>query len=167
MRGPDQLTGPGHGVGSPHGRATNLPVGCCAARGPPKRWSSWRPLYLLRGALLSCGVAIGLTVLTWQGLLGEQVDWTVPVLAFVLLVAAGVDDTVLLISRIRRTSLGGPRRHRPQGIRATGVIFAGSLVAKLSASPAALAHTGFAFHQRSAWGRRGERLRKGAHRLLT
>ena len=136
--------------------------GCCAARGPPKRRSSWRPLYLLDGALISYGVAIGLTVLAWQGLLGEQVDWAVPVLEFVLLVAAGVDDTILLISRIRRTSLGGPPPASPARsvIRATGVVFAGSLVAKLSASPAALAHTGFAFHRRSARGRRGERVRR-------
>ena len=109
------------------------------------------PVYLLATVILNYAAALGLTVAVWQGLLGQTVDWTVPVLSFVLLVAVGVDYNILLVSRIREEArsadgAGIARAVASTGgvITAAGVIFAGSFVAMLFTGIDALAQNGFA-----------------------
>lgn len=109
------------------------------------------PVYLLATVMLNYAAALGLTVLVWQGLLGQTVDWTVPVLSFVLLVAVGVDYNILLVSRIREEApladrAGIARAVARTGgvITAAGVIFAGSFVAMQFTGIDALAQNGFA-----------------------
>src|SRR5204862_5137674 len=47
------------------------------------------PLYLLASVVLSYGAAMGITALVWQDLLGQPIDFTTPLLGFVILVAVG------------------------------------------------------------------------------
>jgi RND superfamily putative drug exporter len=92
------------------------------------------PLYLVGSVVISYLSAIGIGVLTFQFLLGQQLHWTVPPLAFVVLVAVGADYNMLLVSRMRDES---PRSMRYGVIRtvgstggvitAAGLIFAASV----------------------------------------
>jgi RND superfamily putative drug exporter len=59
------------------------------------------PLYLLATVALSAGSAVGLTVLVFHEILGQEIYYTTPVFAFVFLVALGEDFNILLMSRIR------------------------------------------------------------------
>ena len=54
------------------------------------------PLYLIGSVVVSYFAALGIGVLTFQFLLGQQLHWSVPPLAFVVLVAVGADYNMLL-----------------------------------------------------------------------
>ncbi|TQR86912.1 RND family transporter [Mycobacterium hodleri] len=92
------------------------------------------PLYLVGTVVLSYFAAIGIGVFVFQFLLGQQLHWSVPPLAFVVLVAVGADYNMLLVSRMRDES---PRSLRYGVIRtlgstggvitAAGLIFAASM----------------------------------------
>lgn len=92
------------------------------------------PLYLVGTVVLSYFAAIGIGVLVFQFLLGQQLHWSVPPLAFVVLVAVGADYNMLLVSRMRDES---PRSLRYGVVRtlgstggvitAAGLIFAASM----------------------------------------
>lgn len=92
------------------------------------------PLYLVGTVVLSYFAATGIGVLVFQFLLGQQLHWSVPPLAFVVLVAVGADYNMLLVSRMRDES---PRSLRYGVIRtlgstggvitAAGLIFAASM----------------------------------------
>jgi RND superfamily putative drug exporter len=56
---------------------------------------------------------LGVAVIVFQGILGQELHWSVPGLTFIISVAMGADYSMLLISRIRDES--------PRGIR-SGVI---------------------------------------------
>ena len=71
------------------------------------------PLYLIGSVMISYLSALGLGVLVFQVILGQELHWSVPGLTFIILVAMGADYNMLLISRIRDES--------PHGIR-SGVI---------------------------------------------
>ncbi len=92
------------------------------------------PLYLVASVVVSYLSAVGIGVLVFQFLLGQQLHWSVPPLAFVVLVAVGADYNMLLVSRMRDES---PRSTRYGIIRtlsstggvitAAGLIFAASM----------------------------------------
>ena len=65
------------------------------------------PLYLICSVVLSYLSALGIGVLVFQLILGQELHWTVPGLAFIILVAVGADYNLLLISRIRDESPHG------------------------------------------------------------
>ena len=108
-------------------------------------------ILLLATVLLSYAAAIGLTVLVWQDLLDTPIEWSVPALAFILLVAVGADYNLLLARRMLEEAPDG----NPAGIaRATaatgsvitaaGVIFAASMFAMMAAPVTTLVEAGFA-----------------------
>ena len=116
------------------------------------------PIYLIASVIISYFAALGITVLTFQYLLGQQLHWSVPPLAFVVLVAVGADYNMLLVSRMRDES---PRSIRYGIIRtlsstggvitAAGLIFAASMSGLLFSSithrcPGRIPHR----HRRSA-----------------
>ncbi len=108
------------------------------------------PLYLVGSVVLSYFAAIGIGVLTFQLLLGQQLHWTVPPLAFVVLVAVGADYNMLFVSRLRDES---PRSVRYGVIRtlsstggvitAAGLIFAASMAGLLFSSIGIVVQGGF------------------------
>jgi RND superfamily putative drug exporter len=92
------------------------------------------PLYLVGSVVISYLSAIGIGVLFFQYGLGQQLHWSVPPLAFVVLVAVGADYNMLLISRMRDESphsvrYGVIRTLASTGgvITAAGLIFAASM----------------------------------------
>ncbi|WP_234815395.1 RND family transporter [Mycolicibacterium duvalii] len=108
------------------------------------------PLYLIASVILSYLAALGLGIVTFQLILGEQLHWSVPGLTFIILVAMGADYNMLLISRIRDESPRGIRSGviRTVGatggvITAAGLIFAASMFGLLFASISTIIQAGF------------------------
>lgn len=108
------------------------------------------PLYLVCSVVLSYLSAVGIGVLVFQVMLGQHLHWSVPPLAFVVLVAVGADYNMLLISRMRDES---PRSMRYGIIRtltstggvitAAGLIFAASVAGLLFSSIVTVVQGGF------------------------
>jgi RND superfamily putative drug exporter len=108
------------------------------------------PLYLIGSVMLSYLSALGLGVLVFQVILGQELHWSVPGLAFILLVAVGADYNLLLISRIREESphglrLGVIRTLASTGgvITSAGLIFAASMLGLMFASITTMLQIGF------------------------
>jgi putative drug exporter of the RND superfamily len=108
------------------------------------------PLYLVGSVVLSYFAAIGIGVLTFQVILGEELHWSVPPLAFVVLVAVGADYNMLFVSRLRDESplsvrYGVIRTLSSTGgvITAAGLIFAASMAGLLFSSIAIVVQGGF------------------------
>lgn len=108
------------------------------------------PLYLLASVVLSYAAAMGLTTLVFQHGLGRGIDFTVPVIDFVILVAVGADYNIFLMSRLRESA----SRVTPAGvaqavtatgavITAAGLIFATSFLALIGSPVIGLAENGF------------------------
>jgi RND superfamily putative drug exporter len=69
------------------------------------------PLFLVLTVLLSYGTTLGLVTLLFQQVLGHPgVNYFVPIIVFVLLVALGSDYNIFLMSRIREESVGAALR---------------------------------------------------------
>src|SRR4051812_50220186 len=92
---------------------------------------------------------MGLTALVWQDLLGKPVDFTTPLLAFVILVAVGADYNILLMSRVREESATATRAGVARAVAATGgvitsagLVFAGTFIAMTSSPVLGLVETG-------------------------
>ncbi len=108
------------------------------------------PLYLVGSVILSYFAALGIGVLVFQCGLGQPLHWTVPPLAFVVLVAVGADYNLLFASRLRDES---PRSTRHGVIRtlsstggvitAAGLIFAASMWGLLFSSIGTVVQGGF------------------------
>jgi RND superfamily putative drug exporter len=63
------------------------------------------PLYLVGSVLLSFATTLGVATLIFQGLLGQDgLNYLVPLIVFVLLVALGSDYNIFLMSRVREES---------------------------------------------------------------
>lgn len=99
------------------------------------------PLYLVASVVISYLSAVGIGVLFFQFLLGQHLHWSVPPLAFVVLVSVGADYNMLLVSRMRDESphsmrYGIIRTLSSTGgvITAAGVIFAASMCGLLFSS---------------------------------
>jgi RND superfamily putative drug exporter len=108
------------------------------------------PLYLVGSVVISYFAAIGIGVLTFQFFLDQQLHWSVPPLAFVVLVAVGADYNMLLVSRMRDESPHSMRYGiiRTLGstggvITAAGLIFAASMAGLLFSSIGIVIQGGF------------------------
>ena len=108
------------------------------------------PLYLVGSVILSYLSALGIGVLFFQVLLGQQLHWSVPGLAFVVLVAVGADYNMLLASRLREESAGGVRSGVIRTVQSTGgvitaagLIFAASMFGLLFSSIGVVVQGGF------------------------
>jgi putative drug exporter of the RND superfamily len=108
------------------------------------------PLYLIGSVIVSYLAALGLGVIMFQFILGQELYWSVPGLTFIILVAMGADYNMLLISRIRDESPRGIRSGviRTVGstggvITAAGLIFAASMFGLLFASISTTVQAGF------------------------
>jgi RND superfamily putative drug exporter len=108
------------------------------------------PIYLIASVVISYLSALGVGVIVFQFLLGQELTWSIPGLTFIVLVAMGADYNLLLISRLREESPYGLRDGiiRTVGstggvITAAGVIFAASMFAMLFASISTLVQAGF------------------------
>jgi putative drug exporter of the RND superfamily len=108
------------------------------------------PLYLILSVLISYASALGIGVIVFQFLLGQELHWSAPGLTFILLVAVGADYNLLLISRIRDESPHGVRSGviRTVGstggvITSAGLIFAASMFGLTFASITTMVEIGF------------------------
>ncbi|WP_414085556.1 RND family transporter [Mycobacterium leprae] len=108
------------------------------------------PIYLVGSVIVSYLSALGLCVLVFQVLLRQQLHWSVPGLAFVVLVAVGADYNMLLASRLRDESSHGLRASVIRTVRSTGgvitaagLIFAASMFGLLLSSIATVVQAGF------------------------
>jgi len=108
------------------------------------------PLYLIASVMFSYLSALGLGVLLFQVILGQELHWSVPGLTFIILVAVGADYNLLLISRIREESPFGIRSgvirtvSQTGGvITAAGLIFAASMIGLQFSSITTLVQIGF------------------------
>jgi len=100
--------------------------------------------------ILSYLSAVGIGVLVFQYLLGRELHWSVPGLAFVVLVAVGADYNMLLASRLRDEAPNGLRygvirtvRYTGGVITAAGLIFAASMSGLLFSSIDTVVQAGF------------------------
>lgn len=108
------------------------------------------PLYLVLSVVLSYLSALGIGVVLFQFILGQELSWSVPGMAFLVLVAVGADYNLLLISRIRDESRLGIRSGIIRTVGATGgvitsagLIFAASMFALTVSSIASIVQIGF------------------------
>ena len=108
------------------------------------------PLYLIASVTVSYLAALGIGVITFQLILGQQLHWSVPGLTFIILVAVGADYNMLLISRMRDecpddVRSGVVRAVGSTGgvITAAGLVFAASMFALLLASISTMTQVGF------------------------
>jgi len=108
------------------------------------------PLYLVGSVVLSYFAAIGISVLVFQFALGQQLHWSVPPLAFVVLVAVGADYNLLFVSRMRDESPHGMRygvirtlTSTGGVITAAGLIFAASMSGLMFSSISTVVQGGF------------------------
>jgi RND superfamily putative drug exporter len=108
------------------------------------------PLYLVGTVVISYLSAVGIGVLMFQFILGQQLHWSVPPLAFVVLVAVGADYNMLFVSRMRDESPHGMRygvirtlTSTGGVITAAGLIFAASMFGLLFSSIGTVVQGGF------------------------
>ena len=108
------------------------------------------PLYLIVSVIVSYLSALGMGVVMFEFILGQELHWSVPGLTFIILVAVGADYNLLLISRIRDESPYGIRSGviRTVGqtggvITAAGLIFAASMIGLQFSSITTLVQIGF------------------------
>jgi RND superfamily putative drug exporter len=94
--------------------------------------------------------AMGIGVVFFQFILGQQIYWSVSGMAFLVLVAVGADYNLLLISRIRDEAKYGVRSAVIKTVGATGgvitsagLIFAASMLALTVSSLATVVQLGF------------------------
>ena len=107
------------------------------------------PLHLIGSVVISYLSALGIGVIAFQFILGQQLSWSVPGMAFIVLVAVGADYNLLLISRVRDESPHGVRSGviRTVGstggvITSAGVIFAASMFGLLFGSITGMVQVG-------------------------
>lgn len=106
--------------------------------------------FLLATVVLSYAAAIGLSVLVWQVVLDRPLDWAVPMIAFILLVAVGSDYNLLLMKRMQEEAPDGSAKGIARAVTATGgvittagIIFAASLFAMMAGGVQLLSQIGF------------------------
>jgi len=87
------------------------------------------PLYLIASVIVSYVSALGIGVIVFQFILGQELHWSVAGLTFVILVAVGADYNMLLVSRLRDESGSGVRSGVIRTVTSTGgVITAAGLI---------------------------------------
>ena len=111
------------------------------------------PLFLVLTVLLSYGTSLGLATLLFQGLLGQPgINYFIPIIVFVLLVALGSDYNIFLMSRVREESAHRELRagitlasaRTGTVITSAGIILAGTFAALMAAPLQILFQTGAA-----------------------
>lgn len=107
------------------------------------------PLYLIASVAISFLSALGIGVVVFQFVLHQAINWNVPAMAFIVLVAVGADYNLLLITRIREESTAGVRTGVVRAVRSTGgvitsagIIFAASMFGLLFGSLSTMVQTG-------------------------
>jgi RND superfamily putative drug exporter len=108
------------------------------------------PAYLIVAAMVSYLSALGIGVIMFQFILGQQMHWSVPGLTFIVVVTVGADCNMLLISRIRdecpddvRSGVVRTLGSTGAVIAAAGIGFAASMFALLLAGISTMAQAGF------------------------
>jgi putative drug exporter of the RND superfamily len=108
------------------------------------------PLYLVGTVILSCLASLGIGVIVLQLIGGQPMTASTPGMAFIVLVAVGVDYNMLLISRIRDESPHGIRSGVIRTVRTTGsvitsagMIFAAPMLAMVFSSIGSMVQGGF------------------------
>jgi RND superfamily putative drug exporter len=108
------------------------------------------PLYLIGTVIVSYLSALGLGVIAFQLIGGQELSWSVAGMAFIVLVAVGADYNLLLISRIRDESPYGIRSGVIRTVCSTGgvitsagVIFAASMFGLLFGGIGTMVQAGF------------------------
>ncbi|MGB3674829.1 MAG: MMPL family transporter, partial [Candidatus Nanopelagicales bacterium] len=108
------------------------------------------PLYLLISVVLSYVSALGLGVIVFQLLLGQELSWMLAPMAFIVLVAVGADYNMLLISRLRDESSRGIRVGVIRTVASTGsvitsagIIFAASMFGLMAGQFQGMIQIGF------------------------
>jgi putative drug exporter of the RND superfamily len=108
------------------------------------------PLHLIASVVISYLSALGVGVLLFQVVLGQELSWNVPGMAFIVLVAVGADYNMLLISRVREesshdVSAGMIKTIGTTGgvITSAGLIFAASMFGLLFGSVTGMVQSGF------------------------
>ncbi|MEU0496350.1 RND family transporter [Mycobacterium sp. NPDC006124] len=108
------------------------------------------PIYLVLSVVLSFVSAMGIGVIFFQFILGQDMYWSVSGMAFLVLVAVGADYNLLLISRIRDEAKYGVRSAVIKTVGATGgvitsagLIFAASMLALTVSSLSTVVQLGF------------------------
>jgi RND superfamily putative drug exporter len=108
------------------------------------------PIYLVLSVILSYVSALGIGVVFFQFILGQEIAWSVPGMTFLVLVAVGADYNLLLISRIRDEAGHGLRTGVIRTIGATGgvitsagLIFAASMFGMVFSSISGAVQIGF------------------------
>ncbi|GAB3010202.1 MMPL/RND family transporter [Mycobacterium bourgelatii] len=79
-------------------------------------------IVVLATIAMSYVCALGASVMFWQRLLGYELHWLVPPIAFVLLIALGSSGNLLLARRMREERPGGPRVSIIRTFAATGAV---------------------------------------------
>jgi putative drug exporter of the RND superfamily len=111
------------------------------------------PVYMVLTTLLSYGAALGLTTVVFQWTFGDAgLAWWIPPFLFVILVGAGADYTIYLVSRIREEATHRSTREAVRHattatggvISSAGFILAGTFLALVFADLRPLAQMGFA-----------------------
>ena len=111
------------------------------------------PVYLVLSVILSYGTTLGLTALLLERLLGQPgLNYFIPLIVFVLLVALGSDYNIFLMSRVREESERRPIRdgirvasgHTGAVITSAGLILAGTFGSMASAPLVVLFQVGVA-----------------------
>jgi RND superfamily putative drug exporter len=108
------------------------------------------PLYLIASVVISYLSALGIGVIFFQFILGQELTWSIAGLTFIVLVAMGADYNLLLISRLREEAPNGLRSGVIRTVSSTGgvitaagVIFAASMYGMLFASTSTVVQAGF------------------------
>ena len=108
------------------------------------------PLYLIASVVISYLSALGIGVIFFQFILGQELTWSIAGLTFIVLVAMGADYNLLLISRLREEAPHGLRSGVIRTVSSTGgvitaagVIFAASMYGMLFASTSTVVQAGF------------------------
>ena len=106
-------------------------------------------LVVVATVVLSFGSALGLSVLIWQHLLGHDLHWAVPAMAFIALVAVGADYNLLLAARLREEAVAGMRTGLIRAFGGTGgvvttagVVFGLTMFAMVSSDVRTIAQVG-------------------------
>ncbi|MGZ6788981.1 MAG: MMPL/RND family transporter [Mycobacteriaceae bacterium] len=99
--------------------------------------------------VLSYASALGASVLVWQGLLGRELHWAVPALAFIALVAVGSDYNLLLVMRLKEEAHAGLKTAVIRAFGGTGgvvttagIVFGITMFAMLSGNVLSIAQVG-------------------------
>lgn len=108
------------------------------------------PLHLIVSVVISYLSALGVGVIAFQVIGGQQLSWSVSGMAFIVLVAVGADYNMLLISRVRdesphNVSEGVIKTVASTGgvITSAGLIFSASMFGLLFGSIASMTQAGF------------------------